>query len=244
MKPRLGRPSDVEAVTDVIIKTMPLDPQWNYRFPYRGKYPDDHYKYTKLLFQYFLDPSYDDWTVMVVEDILKPGDKLSVVSFGVWDVSFRNKRRFGSDYRPQDPVTDVEEHGGKTRRDANHEHFNEFWRGQIRAYKRFFAPIGPEQIHLQILATLPDFQRRGHATSLCRWAMDLVRRENLKDISVMASPMGADLYNWLGFDTCGTFYIQVPGEEERLTLQAMMYKPKLMKRFMMVPEVDAVCRLM
>lgn len=123
-------------------------------------------------------------------------------------------------------MTEVEKRGGKNRRDANHKHYNEFWHGQIRAYKKMFAPFGPEQIHLQILGTLPEFQRRGHASSLCRWAMELVRRDSLKDMSVMASPMGYNLYKWLGFKKVETFYIQVPGEEEKVVLQAMMYKPE------------------
>ncbi|KAK3985493.1 hypothetical protein QBC44DRAFT_335104 [Cladorrhinum sp. PSN332] len=243
MKPRLGLPTDLEAVTDVIIKAMPLDPQWDYRFPYRQQYPEDHYKYTKMLFQYFLDPAFDDWVVMVVEDSLRPGNELSVVSFGVWDMSYINKRLYGPGYKTQDPVTKVEEHGGKTRRDANHEHFSEFWHGQIRAYKKFFGQIGPEQIHLQILATMPAYQRRGHATSLCQWAMELARRECLKDMSVMASPMGYDLYTWLGFDAVGTFYIQVPGEEEKIILQAMKYVPKVWT-VKVVPETEAGCGVM
>jgi len=81
-------------------------------------------------------------------------------------------------------------------------------------------------MHLQILATLPDFQRRGHGTSLCKWAMDRVRTEKLNDMSVMASPMGYELYTWLGFECVGTFFVQVTGEEEKLTLEAMMYRPK------------------
>lgn len=120
---------------------------------------------------------------------------------------------------------EVEKRGGKTRRDANPEHFNEFRRGQMRAHKRLFGAIGPEQMHLQILATLPDYQRRGHASALCRSAMELVGRESLKHLSVMASPMGHGLYMWLGFEMAGAFYIQAPGEQERLVLQAMMYKP-------------------
>ncbi|KAK0665619.1 hypothetical protein QBC41DRAFT_11734 [Cercophora samala] len=228
MKPRLGVPADIEAVTDVIIRTMPLDPQWDYRFPYRDKFPEDHYRFTRLLFEYFLDPAYDDWQVMVVEDSLEPGcDERRVVSFSVWDVSYRNKRRYGPGYLTQDPVTEVENQGGRTRRDANHEHFQEFWRGQIRAYKMYFGKIGPEQIHLQILATLPDFQRRGHASSLCKWGMKLVHKERLSDISVMASPMGYSLYTWLGFGLVGTFSIQVAGEEEMLTLHAMKYVPDM-----------------
>lgn len=102
MKPRLGLPSDVEAITDVIIRTMPLDPQWDYRFPYRHQYPEDHYKYTRMLFEYFLDPAFDDWKVMVVEDSLEPGGEVSVVSFGVWDMSYINKRIYGPGYKTQD----------------------------------------------------------------------------------------------------------------------------------------------
>ncbi|KAK3390098.1 hypothetical protein B0H63DRAFT_464781 [Podospora didyma] len=240
-EPRLGLPTDVDALTQVIIQTMPLDPQWNYRFPpaLRQKYPDDHRKYTRMLFEYFLDQSYTDWCVMVVEDSLEPGGSdTAIVSFGVWDVSFLNKRRYGPKYRAQDPVTDVENNGGSTRKDANHEHFNQFWKGQIRAYKRYFAPIGPEQMHLQVLATHPDYQRRGHATSLCNWAIERVREERLKDMSVMASPMGYGLYTKLGFETVATFPIQVPGEEEKLTLVAMMYTPSQIQEFVLSEEDD------
>lgn len=118
---------------------------------------------------------------------------------------------------------EVDKRGGSTRRDANQLHFDAFCSGQARAYKKYFGSIGPEQLHLQILATLPDFQRRGHATALCRWGMDVIRRETLKDISLMASPMGYHLYARLGFDHVTTVIIQVPGEEEKLTLQAMKY---------------------
>lgn len=124
---------------------------------------------------------------------------------------------------PQIANREVDKRGGSTRRDANQEHFNAFCNGQAKAYKKYFGNIGPEQLHLQILATLPDFQRRGHATTLCRWGMDVIRRESLKDISVMASPMGYHLYARLGFDHVATVIIQVPGEEEKLTLQAMKY---------------------
>lgn len=139
-------------------------------------------------------------------------------------------------------MTEVEKRGGKHRRDANHRHYNEFWHGQVREYKRLFAPIGPEQIHLQILGTLPEFQRRGHASSLCRWAMNLVLTDSLKDMSVMASPMGYSLYRRLGFEKVATFYIQVPGEEERVVMQAMMYKPQV-RMASLVVDAEGVCVL-
>ena len=241
---RPGLPSDVDAITNVVIKTMPLDPQWDYRFPLRKQFPDDHYKYTRMLFEYFLDPLFDDWAVMVVEDVdPASSEKPKIAAISVWDVSYLNKRKYGPSYIPQDRkylrnVTrcqphannssktanvEVDKRGGSTRRDVNQEHFDAFGKGQAEACKKYFGSIGSDQLHLQILATLPEFQRRGHATKLCRWGMDVIRRESLKDISVMASPMGYYLYARLGFDHIATVIIQVPGEEEKLTLQAMKY---------------------
>lgn len=100
--PRLGRPEDLDGVTDVIIKAMPDDPQWDYRFPKRREFPDDHKKYTKMLMQHFLDPKLDDWAVMVVEDRQKPDQDARIVSFGVFDVSYKNKRKMGTGYQTQD----------------------------------------------------------------------------------------------------------------------------------------------
>lgn len=136
----------------------------------------------------------------------------------------------------------MRERGGKTRLDANNEHFEAFWKGQIKVYKKLFAPIGPEQIQLQILATLPEFQRRGHGSSLCRWGMELVRRDALQDMTVMASPMGYKLYTWLGFEKAATFYIQVPGEEESLVLQAMIYRPAKL-RGIKIEDVEEGCTM-
>lgn len=99
--PRPGRPEDLDGVTEVIIQAMPDDPQWNYRFPKRREFPDDHRKYTKMLLQCFLDPAFDDWAVMVVEDRQEDQDA-RIVSFGVFDVSYKNKRKMGTGYQTQD----------------------------------------------------------------------------------------------------------------------------------------------
>ncbi|GAB1319522.1 hypothetical protein MFIFM68171_09732 [Madurella fahalii] len=215
MEPRLGGLSDVDSVTDVFIRAMPDDPQWDYRFPGRHQYPEDHYKFTRMLIERFLDPTYDDWVVVVREVSLEPGNgKKSIVSFAVYRRNPSNESR--------DPFKWVEEHGGSTRKDANHEHFNAFWERQVQAYNQYFGDMGNDQIHLQILATLPKFRCRGHGSSLCRWGMRVVLKDRLERISVMASPMGSTLYSSLGFNTVDTFSIQVPGEEEKLDLKAMM----------------------
>ena len=94
--------SDLDNVVDVVRSAMPLDPQWNYRFEHGHQFPEDNVKYTRLLFEHFIRPDYDDWHVMAAES---PGDEHShpskIVAFAVWDVSYRNKRKNGPDYLPQ-----------------------------------------------------------------------------------------------------------------------------------------------
>ncbi len=58
---RAAKLSDIEGVVEVALSAMPHDPQSNYRFPYRKKYPEEHLKYTKLLFGCFLSQIWDDW---------------------------------------------------------------------------------------------------------------------------------------------------------------------------------------
>lgn len=103
MSTRQATLRDLEAVVDVVLAAMPLDPQWNYRFPYRHTYPKDHRKFTKLLFQFFIDPSYDDWHVMVAEAPSIDDPQVSrIVAFAVWEVSYINKAKHGAGcYRPQ-----------------------------------------------------------------------------------------------------------------------------------------------
>ncbi|KAK3943900.1 hypothetical protein QBC46DRAFT_240792, partial [Diplogelasinospora grovesii] len=122
-------------------------------------------------------------------------------------------------------VAEVQEHGGSSRKDANHVRFNAFREKQIEAGKKYFDPIvpAPERLHLQILSTLPDHRRAGYGSALCNWAMNLVREEGLKGMSVMASPMGCELYTRLGFVRVGSVHIHIEGDDESVNLEAMIY---------------------
>jgi hypothetical protein len=94
--------ADLDAVVDVVINAMPDDPQWTYRFPYRHEFPEDHLKYTKMLYQLFIDPSYDDWFVLVKEaPSIEDSNVSKIVAFSVWDVSYINKAKHGPDYERQ-----------------------------------------------------------------------------------------------------------------------------------------------
>lgn len=40
---------DVDALASIVCEAMPLDPQWDYRYSLRKKYPEDLYAYTRLM---------------------------------------------------------------------------------------------------------------------------------------------------------------------------------------------------
>lgn len=39
---------DVDSIATIMYEAMPLDPQWDYRFPRRKDFPQDNYGYTRL----------------------------------------------------------------------------------------------------------------------------------------------------------------------------------------------------
>jgi hypothetical protein len=100
MRLREAGPSDVDAVVDVLLAAMPDDPAWDYRFQYRKEHPEDHRKFQRLFFKYLIDPSYEDWVVMVAESPSVEDSSVSnIVAFAVWDISYINKRKHGPSYK-------------------------------------------------------------------------------------------------------------------------------------------------
>lgn len=96
---RIAVPSDLDQLVDVVLATMPSDKAWPYRFIRRREFPDDHRKYTKMIWGMFVDPAFDDWVVQVIEDTVD--GKATIVAFSAWNVSYVNKRKHGSGYEPQ-----------------------------------------------------------------------------------------------------------------------------------------------
>jgi len=108
------------------------------------------------------------------------------------------------------------------RPDANPYRLKE-WRSKlIQAQKQFFDDVyGEAQLHLVILSTHPDYQRRGAGTTLIEWGKEKARAENLT-IVVTATPMGGPLYKKLGFRQVGNVHFQVEGEDEFVELTALV----------------------
>lgn len=118
--------------------------------------------------------------------------------------------------------TCVLDHDGP-RRDINLEHIKAAEVAVDAAKKKYFANLGPERIHLRVLAVRPDFQRRGAGAALCKRVIERAR-EQKRSVTLIASPMGRPLYSSVGFSYEGTVTIQTEGEEEKLSVGAMLFR--------------------
>src|SRR5215475_4130684 len=115
----------------------------------------------------------------------------------------------------------VDDHGGRNRRDANLKHTCAFRHAMMEAKKKFFGSVfGINQIQLQILGTHPAHRHRGFGTALCQWGMKRAELDRVA-LTVMASPLGRELYSSLSFRDRGVQIVQVPGETEKLRVHAM-----------------------
>jgi hypothetical protein len=94
---RQASPQDVDAVTALFIKCLDDEESWDYRFPYRHEYPEDHWKFAKSYVEFMLNEENEDFEVWIVE-VEEPESSWKAVALSMWDVSYVNKRLHGPDY--------------------------------------------------------------------------------------------------------------------------------------------------
>lgn len=78
---------DLGELVDLILVAMCDDPQWDYQVEHKAEYPEDHRKYMRIQYEKFLNVSYDDWQIMVVEEQATDLEPKRIVAVSVWDVS-------------------------------------------------------------------------------------------------------------------------------------------------------------
>ena len=111
------------------------------------------------------------------------------------------------------------------RRDADWERMQAFKDAMGDGKEAHFdRRYGNRQLQLLILGTHPNYRRQRAATQLCRWGLQLAQEHEVP-ITVLASPIGQKLYSHLGFRAVGAVIVQVEGEEERLSITAMIRDP-------------------
>ncbi|KAF7344603.1 putative gnat family protein [Mycena sanguinolenta] len=197
--------ADIDGVTDLLIISMPEDREWwDYRFPYRREYPDDHRQLFRALVAAWISPEFEDWVVLVAECYDESSQRWEMASYAAWDISYLNFRKFGDGYKPARSLGDVlAEAGAATRRDTTPARAAAYAHACDEAHEKYLIPQhGTAQIHLQALGTHPSFTRRGLAKALCRWGMDCADRDGVV-ATLVASPMGRSVYPRFGFEELG-----------------------------------------
>ena len=89
--------ADLDAMLDIGLAAMPLDPQWNWRFPHRLDFPEDHRKYTQSIYRDFLENKSGNWVVVLAEIAVQdnPGS-VSPAAFAVWNLaSLGSSKQYG-----------------------------------------------------------------------------------------------------------------------------------------------------
>lgn len=85
---RLADQDDLDQITDVAQAAFPDDPEFNYRFPYRDKYPEDNRKWVRKEYEEYLAQP-EKYAVLVATVPKKCDGKVvkRVVALAVWDIN-------------------------------------------------------------------------------------------------------------------------------------------------------------
>ncbi|PMD48145.1 acyl-CoA N-acyltransferase [Hyaloscypha variabilis F] len=213
--------TDLDDIVNIAITAFPFDEQWVYRYPYKKQFPEDHLKFTHLYYAEYLNTTFAGQnTIMVAEapDLDDP-TRLKVIAMSIWD---------NPGNAPPNPdlpaVAPPSNH--PERRDCNPARLIAYSASTMGTRKALFVgKFGQRQLSLRQMATLPDYWRRGAASTLLEWGMERARREGVA-VPMFAGNMGKKLYEKFGFKELGIAHVQVEGEEEELFMSAMAWDPK------------------
>lgn len=94
--------ADIDDMVAVYKAAAPLDQTFPYVNQHAQQYPEDLNKYEELVHHFWVSPKYSDFDIIVAEaPSLEDATVTKVIAYTVWDVSYRNKRQYGSQYKPQ-----------------------------------------------------------------------------------------------------------------------------------------------
>lgn len=97
MTVRLGTRDDLDSLVDLGLAAMPMDPQWDYRYPHRLEYPDEHRICTRERWERFFrpDPSGGRWVVLFIDYSNDSSHSTKPISFSVWHFPSQTQQQHG-----------------------------------------------------------------------------------------------------------------------------------------------------
>jgi GNAT superfamily N-acetyltransferase len=257
---RLATLADREACIDVNSAGYELDPQHRWRLPKRKEFPEDGRQEARELFAKALEnealtylvaelprdadagSETEEWVVVALaiwertgweESKGEPGkvfefclfdDELSLESHFVhWNALFM-----------QCPATEFAQpasgSASSVRRDRDEVRHRLFIDSLAAAEARYFGPEwGKKRLVLDDLVTDPRYLRRGAGKALVNWGLAKAREEQVP-ITLTSSPLGRNLYRYLGFEELAYVDCGVEDSGEKVAFSVMVWTPEGWKK--------------
>jgi GNAT superfamily N-acetyltransferase len=89
-------------------------------------------------------------------------------------------------------------------------------------HSTYWETMFPQNYYLILLATHPDYRRRGAGTALTQWGIIQALTAGV-DVGLEASPMGFPLYLHLGFVLLEDLVIKADDDPTSVLLRVMVY---------------------
>ncbi|PHH90542.1 hypothetical protein CDD83_3347 [Cordyceps sp. RAO-2017] len=242
MKVRPATAADVPAVARLVLAALADEAPWKAFCPPRGS--SGYVEYVETALRSCLESLHHVFYVLELSEA-ESGARSGplVVSASVWDTSAAAAAAADAHCRSVSPADEVHESaGGKASnsRDAAAAKIPDklaaLGRATLAGWERRFPSHGP-CLYLQLLATRPDYQRRGYGRAIVSWGTDLARKKHVP-ACVQAASRAYVLFSGLGFVDLGLVPLpadEETGEERSLKALILRPSPEPQRRSLMAP---------
>jgi len=238
---RLAELRDVPRVTTVALASLPDDPGFEFIWRYRRQYPDDSQFFWLQVFKHYL--YHPKITLIVAEEVASVEEKredrgeavATIIAFALWErngksmltQALTNLWSKGVFNALHCYITFIENWAiGKEfrRRDGDPKRMIAFQQALNYTHSKYWEKMYPQNYYLVLLATHPDYRRRGAGTALTQWGVDQALAAGI-DVGLEASPMGFPLYQHMGFVLLENLVIKPDADDDpaSMLLRVMVY---------------------
>ncbi|KJK74499.1 hypothetical protein H634G_10196 [Metarhizium anisopliae BRIP 53293] len=230
MKIRPATVDDVPAVARIVLSALANEAPWKAFLPRMAQADAVHIEYCEAILRSYLEPANkNSWLVLVVEISATEAKVHSgpiVVSVVVWDTSARLGQ--GQSAGQSNAVAAVNARPTHQLHDKAPAKLAALFQATVDGRRRHFSSHIP-CVFLHLLATRPDYQRKGYGKALCTSGINLARQKHAS-VCVQTASRGYILFSGLGFVDEGPVALPAESEAEDVLIKAMVLDSQSIQR--------------